>query len=429
MFRYGLPVLIAAGWLALIIKPLHLVVLYASPPRVFLKDFMQEWLMARAVMEGVNPYLPLARLAGMFFHPPPDLIALGLPSPHPPPVVLLTLFFGLMNYPQAALVWLFFELACIGASVYIVLHWWQRGQPSLVRVFFVALLLLAAAPFWEGLLYGQLSSLLLLLLLCAWRSQRQIWAGCFLGASLSLKLMGTPIWLFFLIRKQWYAAGAALGVFITTHAAAALVMGFGPLAHYYRSVAGSMAHIYQLAEWNFSLWTMGWRLFNGVRSPFEQSTVILPLFQKPGVALYTSALLLVSVLGAGLLMAAKSKDRNVSWAVLFCLSAVVGPIAWIHYLALLLLPFALVLNRLKRRGYPLLQTALWAVLAGALLIPDYALINLLVFFDVNSTGTGPVTVSFWAGLPTLVPLAVTLALMGLVVWSAKQEERQAAPPE
>lgn len=428
-FRRGCFLLLAVVWAALFLEPLRLMMLYAFPPRVFLKDFTQEWLMARAVMEGVNPYLPLARLAEIFFSPAPHLIGLGLPSPHPPPAVLLALPFGLINYPQAALAWLFFELACIGASVYIVLHWWRGGRPSLVRVAFTTLLVLAAAPFWEGLLYGQLSSLLLLLLLCAWRSQRQIRAGCFLGASLSLKLVGAPIWLFFLIRKQWYAAGAAFGVFIVTHVAAALAMGIDPIAHYYRSVAGSMAYTYRLVEWNFSPWTVGWRLFSGVGGPFEKSTVILPLFQAPGAALYASALLLVLALGAGLLMAAKSKDRNVSWAVLFCVSAVVGPIAWIHYLVLLLPPFALVLNNLKRRGYPLLQTTLWAMLAGALLIPDYALINLLARFNINYSGTGPVTVAFRTGLLTLVPLAVTLILMGLAAWSAKQEERPAAPSE
>ena len=429
LLRYGLPVLIAAGWLALMIKPLHLMAAYAFPPRVFLKDFMQEWLMARAVMDGGNPYLPLARLAEMFFHPPPDLIGLGLPSPHPPPVVLLALPFSLINYPQAAMIWFLCELSCIGVSVYIVLHWWRGGRPSLVHVIFVTLLVLAAAPFWEGLLYGQLSSLLLLLLLCAWRSQRQVWAGCFLGASLSLKLMGAPIWLFLLIRKQWYAAGAALGVFIVTHVAASLVMGIGPIAHYYRSVAGNMAYTYRLVEWNFSPWTVGWRLFSGVRGPFDRSTAILPLFQHPDAALYTSLMLLLAVLGIGLVLAERAKDRDVSYAVLFCLTPVVGPISWIHYLVLLLLPFTVVLNNLKRRGYPLLQTALWAVLAGALLIPDYAQINLLARFNINHSGHGPATVSFAAGLLTLVPLAITLALMGLVVWSAKQEERQAAPSE
>ncbi|MFZ5563088.1 MAG: glycosyltransferase family 87 protein [Thermodesulfobacteriota bacterium] len=420
LVRYGLLLMLAAGWLVVMAEPVRLMALYLSPPRVFLKDFMQEWLMARAVMNGTNPYLPLAQLAGTFFAPPPDLIGLGLPSPHPPPVVLLAWPFGLLDYPAAALAWFMLELACIGASVYLLLKWWQGGRPSWGRTLGITLLVLGLAPFWEGLLYGQLSALLLLLLICVWRSQTQVVAGCFLGAALSLKLMGAPIFLFFLIQKKWRAASVALSVFVLAHIAAALVMGFGPVGHYYGSVAGAMASVYRLVEWNFSVWTLGWRLFAGVRGPFEQSTAILPLFQQPGAALYASVSLLLAVLGTGLFLALKAKDRESAYAVLFCVTPVAGPIAWIHYLVLLLLPFAVTLRRLGRAGFPLPQTALWALLAGALLIPDYTLINALVYFNINGAGTGPVTVSFAAGLLTLVPLAVTLCLMGLVAWSSSK---------
>jgi phosphoglycerol transferase MdoB-like AlkP superfamily enzyme len=136
-------------------------------------------------------------------------------------------------------------------------------------------------------------------------------------------------------------------------------------------------------------------------------------------------LLMMNVLAAGLAMAVRSDDRDVSLAVLFCVSVITVPISWIHTLALLLLPFAVALRNLRHSGFPFFQTTLWAVLAGLLLIPDYALINLLPRFNINHSGIGPVTVSFWPGLLTLIPLVVTLCLMALVYWSANQTQRSA----
>lgn len=423
LIRFGLFLLLAAVWLVVMARPLRLLFIYSFPPRLFLKDFMQEWLIAKAVINHMNPYLPLADLAKIFFRPQPSAIGLGLPSPHPPPVVFIALPFGLLEYQQAALVWMVCEIACIVASSYIVLVWWQGRRPSPVSLVLMVLLLMVFAPFWEDLLYGQLSSLLLLLLLCVWRSSRQTLAGVFLGTALSLKLMGAPVLLFFLVRKKWRCAGVALGVFILFNLAAAMVMGFGHVIYYYRLVAGSIAWIHLLVEWNCSIWTLGWRLFAGVQGPFMQSSIILPLFRLPGIAPYVSMVLLAGIMAAGLLLAVRARDRDVSYALLFCLTAASGPIMWIHYLVLLFLPFAVALRYLKNSGFLKFPSALWVLLLIVLTVPDYALANMLAHFNINRHASGAVTVSFWAGLFTLVPLAVTLALIALVAWLARGRPR------
>ncbi|MEW6079112.1 MAG: glycosyltransferase family 87 protein [Thermodesulfobacteriota bacterium] len=410
--------LLTIGWLALFIKPALLLDRYFFPPHIYLKDFMQEWLMARAVTEGMNPYAPLAELAGYFFSPTPERTGLVLPSPHPPPAILLALPFGLVAYSKAVVLWFLMELACIFTSVYLVAQWWQDRRPGLRHIVFPSLMLLVLAPFWQGLLYGQLSSLLLMLLLLTWRVKRQIPAGLFLGMALSVKFMGWPILLFFLIRKKWRAAGIAVVIPVLANIMAALVIGGGPVSHYYRFVAVFMASVYRCMEWNFSLWTLGWRLFSGMCRPFEQSIGILPLVACDAMAPYASIFILLAVLATGLAMASRSSDRDVSYAVLFCVSAMVTPLAWIHTLVLLLLPLAVALRRLQQSGCPSFPTALWGLLTALLLIPDFTLINFLSRFNISPNFSGPTVVSFWPGLITLLPLAVTLCLMVLVYRSA-----------
>lgn len=395
------------------------------PPYVFMKDVVQDWLMAKALMAGIYPYAPLPELAARFLGPFSEFVILRHPSPHPPPAALLALPLGLLTCQQATFVWFAFELACIGASVYLVLQWWQAGRPAPSWAIGLTVVLIAWAPFWEGLMVGQINPLILLLLICAWRTDRQAWRGLFLGFSLALKFMGWPIWLFLLARRQWRAAGTALAVVLATHAAAVLVMGTGPVRHYYGKIAGSVDAVYRFADGNFSVWSLGWRIFAGTSGPFRQSIDILPLVSNDAMALPASLLFLCILVAAGVALALRCRNRDAAWALLFCLSAVVGPTTWIHYLVLLFPPAAVALRNVAQSGFPLWRTAVLSLLLFLLLIPDAVLTGLAAFFNTNLSDIGPVTVPFAAGLLTLVPLAVTLGLMALVYASGKAEAVEA----
>jgi len=64
-----------------------------SVPYIFQKDFIQEFLISKAVLGGVDPYLPLQKLADWILGPLPNPV-FQHPSPHPPPVALLCLPLG-----------------------------------------------------------------------------------------------------------------------------------------------------------------------------------------------------------------------------------------------------------------------------------------------------------------------------------------------
>ncbi len=255
-------------------------------------------------MNGVNPYLPLPDLAELFIGPIPATI-IQHPTPHPPPVAILSLPLGLLSYQPAAVAWFIFEIACVIASVYLLQRWLEvRLSPAYTLLF--ALMTFAWEPFPVDLIYGQLMTLLLLILTIAWQSLRSgntILGGAMLGCAVALKLMAWPIILFLLLRKNWRAVAAAGTVIVTANVAAALLMGFGPMAYYYMRVSTVVLPLYRAHAYNFSTYSIGWRFFEGTSSPMLAGINAAPLVLAPHLAQYVSIAVLLAVLVMGLTLA------------------------------------------------------------------------------------------------------------------------------
>src|SRR5262245_10478770 len=137
-----------------------------SQPVIYNKDFIQEYLMAKATMNGINPYLPLPDLAAMLMNYP-DYQWLAHPTPHPPIVGMLSIPLGFLSYKNASLIWLIFEMACLFASLIMFLRWWEAPlKPTRIAILFG--FTLGWSPVVASLWVGQLNCCLLLLLLSAW---------------------------------------------------------------------------------------------------------------------------------------------------------------------------------------------------------------------------------------------------------------------
>jgi len=84
-------------------------------PHVYHKDFLQEYLLGRAALSSIDPYLPVSDLAEQFFGTLPEPV-FQHPTPHPPPMVLLGLPLALLSYESAAVVWAAISIVCIVIS-------------------------------------------------------------------------------------------------------------------------------------------------------------------------------------------------------------------------------------------------------------------------------------------------------------------------
>jgi hypothetical protein len=383
-------------------------------PYVYMKDFIQEYLLARAVLSGVSPYLPIPVLAQRFIGPLPNAV-FPHPTPHPPPVVIIAAPLGLLQYQQAAIVWFIFEFLCVLTATYI-LFTWLRMRTNVWWLLLSTLVLFSWNPFREILIFGQLTSLLLVLLLLSWQSLRAgqaIRGGLFLGLVVALKLLGWPIVLFLALRRNWRATGAAVVTGIIMNTIAVLLIGYQAVLHYYTQVGSTVSSLYRAYVFNFSLWSVGWRLFDGTGSVIIAGAEAPPIWNAPILARGIAWSLPLLFLILGLYLAYEMRDFDVSFAILVCVSILVNPVAWAHYLVIALLPLVVLVRLLWGNRCPETETRIAAICGLLLLISHRQWHELAVLLDARIYGGGSVMVNPWI-LSTLTLLPA--GLLFFVIW-------------
>ncbi|HYE71840.1 MAG TPA: glycosyltransferase family 87 protein [Blastocatellia bacterium] len=386
-------------------------------PDTYLKDFMQEYLLAKAAIAGINPYLPLPELAHRFISPPPEIL-LQHPTPHPPPVAVISLPLVLLRYEQAAAVWFGFEIGCIFVAAYLLLCGLSL-RPGFLNIVTLGSLALCWHPFWEELVLGQINTLLLVLLLAAWidfRSGRDARGGIWLGLIIALKVMAWPIAIFMLLKQRWYALIAIALTVVGMHLVAMAVIGINYYFDYYRHLDEVMT-FYRYNGWNISLWSIGYRLFEGTQGYI----VTVPLFFSPFMAKAVSIALPLLLLIVALVCALRSVKFDTAFGILVGASLLVNPVAWTHYLTLLTLPVALAVRDLlsRQRSRPQLFAA---TVTALLLLVSRIHVNRFSYLAFDSSHTtenqivGPL-----AGMLLLVPVYGVLGVM----WCLWRWERTA----
>lgn len=415
------PAYVIVRWFFLVVLVLMAVfslllsVLSLFPVQVYQKDFIQEYLLARAVLTGVDPYLPLPELSKILMGELPVGL-LPHPLPHPPPAVLLALPFGLLSYETSAAAWFIFEIICIGAAVFLLVRY-LFPNPRAVHFMGAAVLVLIWSPVKDELVVGQWMSVLLLLLVLAWllfRKNKDIAGGLLIGLVVALKLTAWPVVLFLVLRRRWKAVFAAGGAVLAAHLVSGLLMGFDRLWFYYTEVGGQVTLLYRAHERNFSVWSIGYRLFEGTGSTAGASISAPPLVSLPLVAPVIGYVLMVLLLSVCLYLSVRASDFDISVGILVCASMVINPVAWSHYLVMALLPVAVLLRqwRLNRLTNVSIR---WTTIVLLLLFLGTGIRGLILLVSGHGLNlTGPVTVPFAAALFSLVPLAVVLGLMGML---------------
>jgi len=396
---------------------LRLIIKSLISPFYFWKDMLQEYLLGRAVLSGVDPYQPLSELGSRFIGENPipggqtHLVSPHL-SPHPPPVALFSLPLGKLSLQQASVAWLLLEFACLFTAIYLLMVG-IKGKKKLMLTTLLTAVSLSWGPVRDDLVLGQWGFILLLLIVAVWlayRNERTILSGVFLGLVLALKLFAAPILIYLLIKRKWKAVFAAGMVVLTTNFLAGLMIGFDRVWYYYTTVAGSIFPIYRAEERNISLWSVGWKLFEGTGSWLD-GLHAPPLVDAPTVAPYVSVILPAAFLILGLYLAHKASSIDIALALLVPVSILTAPVAWSHYLVLLILPLAVLGERLAAQNWPTWKTLTLAAIILILWISRSRLHYLaMIFQGSNQIPEGNFTVPAVVSLIMLIP---ALAVIGL----------------
>jgi hypothetical protein len=404
---------------------LRLALFSLAPPFVYNKDFIQEYLLAQAALNGVNPYLPLPELANQFLGPLDNPI-FPHPTPHPPPVILLSLPLAFFSYSTAALLWFLFEIACLGLSIYIIATITGKRTP-LWLIGLSLIFVMGWGPVIEGLVVGQLMTLLLLILCASWALIRSgYWktAAACLGTAVAFKFVVWPVILLLLIYRRWQALAVSLAAFVVANLFAGLLIGMDVLIFYYTSVGAEVEIMYRAHEDNFSIWSLGWRFFDGVGSTMVQANDTIiggiqapPLFYWPDAAPYVSFALLIIFLLFTLLIVWRAQAFDAAFSILICAAVIANPIAWSHYLILLIIPITVAGRYLLALDLPRRETNWGILLCLMLFLPRFELNRLVRLFAIDGSATDlSPTVPFAASLITLIPLLAVLSLLLFILY-------------
>lgn len=321
------------------------------------------WEPANAVAAGDSPYPEpyLAELIKPFFLYPPLVLAIAIPFSMLPHDLARALFFAL-------------EIAAVAGALRLV------G----VRDIRVLVWGVVCYPVFDALLLGNPTLLLLPALAAAWRWRQQWWVvGLVVGVAGAFKLLVWPLGIWLLATRRWKSAAlaaacASLGVIVPW-----AFLGFAGIEDY-----RTVAQLY--TEHN-----------GGPRaisiSNFAQEAGLSSV--AADVAQWACGL---AVLAAAV-MFGRRDGRSGDWQA-FTLAVVgaliLSPVVWIHYLALLLIPLAIV-----RRSFDVA----WLVVCALWIFP------LLPHGDPYTIAVGGRVLTAAGPAPTIFQLAVGLGFIGYVV--------------
>ncbi len=337
----------------------YLLAILASlqPPAVYSKDFVQEFLLARAFVDPTHPdpYAPIRELAERY------LVVVGYavkeyPTPHPPTIGVLFSPLTLVDYSTAAAIWLAVQLASLVAAISILAR--AHGK-HLQLTWLVALALLAIGwhPVHLDLGLGQLMIVVLALLAGARLAllRGRFWlAGALVGIAILVKVIAWPLVILLALRRTWQAVAACCATVIAGCLLVGLTSGFGTLIDYAGRVAPLLTSYFRSDPANQSLWTLGPRLARVFG--FDDFT---------GPILIVASALAPAVVLVGVLAWSHHRlNFDAAFGVVLCVSLVLSPIAWEMYLVVALIPAVQIggLLTLRHSSPPIVLVSLGSVL-------------------------------------------------------------------
>jgi hypothetical protein len=400
---------------------LGIIVVAQSLSDPYSKDLRSGYLLAQAMVQGVDPYLPLPDL-GELWLPDHPVTNLPHPTPHPFAVGWLCLPLTLLRYDQAAIVWLLFQLGCLVVSTVLLsrilgLAW---GRRHIAYSFFF---LLGWWPLIMDLWFANLNVCLLMLFLMAWQALRQGkdgLGGVLLGSLLLLKLVGWPIVLWLALQRRWRGVWAAGLFWVGAHLLAIVLHGWQMVQDFYLKVGPQVGAFYRLRELNFSTWTIGRRLF----AESGYYLVSVPLWESPMLVKLLTVLaptvVLIMALRASLLV----KHFDTAFVLLMGIGVILNPITWHYYLLMVAPALVLLLRRLQVLHWPRQTTCGVISLLISLSLPQPLYLNLAKLFAIGMNAEGKAIVPALPALVTLIPLGALCLVLWLLARSELWERRQ-----
>jgi alpha-1,2-mannosyltransferase len=380
-------------------------------------DIQQDFVAAQRLRAGLDIYAPIL---------PAEVSALGVIeenhtgmrlNAHPPLTALLLVPLTFVSFPVATLIWTLGCVLLLGGMVYLLAKeldlplaspWWQIA----------ALLMPSWYPVWLHLHLGQFTIPLAALIFGSWyalRRGRDGLAGGLLAVAILLKIFPGLLLAYALINRRWRMLWAALAVML------ALVLvqtALGPRQwpDYFLQVAPNNAATWMNNPRNASIASISMRLF--VDNAEVESLFDLPAAEPPTrMALYAATLACVA---AVLWRRRRAGDATGQYSLLLCTMVLLSPLSWEHSFIFLLLPLAMVWQRLRAwPGNWRRAPKLFALLAVGLSIIPSEMILLAI-----KNYYWPARMPSWVGLlePNVAVVLCVFVAVAATLWNLPNQD-------
>lgn len=381
-----------------------IVIVIAQVPSSFLlRDWFHDYLSGTAALNGLNPWEVIDTLSERLLH---RNFGRDYRNPHTPLAISLAVPLCLLPPSVAGVIWLIMEMGALMAALALIGKIIEHPSPRRFGVC-AGLCLVVWPPLTAELANGQYQCFTLLLLTSAWyclRQGRDLAAGYWLGAAVSLKIAGLPILVWALLRKKWGALAAAALSWIACHLVAVAIIGWKWCWFYYTEVVASSNKPFISSERNFSIYGLGWRIFTGTSDINQRFYQGSGLIDMPAFGPLAGIMCLGGASVFLIFKLAAVKNTDIQIVTLIAIGSVFLPMAWDYYLLFTIPATLTILLASNIKNYER-KTMLFALvsfsLAGNTLIDP-----LLRRFSVKAS----VLLSFW---PLLGVAALTLWLAHL----------------
>jgi len=303
---------------------------FLKPPFLTGNDYAPDYISARAWLDGDDPYAQLSPFYEKYFgadDPAIPYARIQGRNPHPPALILLQAPLSHAGFKTARTVWLVAMLLAGAVGVWLVAR--ELGFPPEIAAA-MSVVAMAMPVVGYDMRWAQTNALLMLGLVLAWRAlrrDRDVQAGVLLGIVAALKVFPLLLLLPLLRRGRVRAVASMLGSSLALTAASSLVLGVSSLSDFLTSITSGNVKLWVAGPLNLSLPALPVRWL----APELWRDASLPV---PGTAAVIAGLLFIAcVVGVSRARGGLTGDEfwgAVPWVLL------AAPIAWPHYLVLLL---------------------------------------------------------------------------------------------
>jgi hypothetical protein len=340
-----------------------------QPSRYIPPDFFQDYASCKNVFRGLPVYSKHELTTRLYLGSLPNSENLVVHvNAHPPTSVLLALPFVWLDFESAYAATNLLTLAALVYSLRLVIR--ELGIEFGPACYAPATALAVTCyPVLEHLYQGQLGLYLLVMLLGAWsceRNGRPRAAGFLIGLAAAIKLFPVFLLAFFAWRRRRDVLFAGLASVAFSTAATACILGRQAYIDYFLVVLPEV-NWFRVGWNNTSILGFFSRLFDPL--PYHPDNLwwkTRALIQSKQLMVWGCAWAVIGLVASFAWITSRLEDRrerDLGFGLAMVAMVLLSPVAWEHYLVLMMLPLALVWAELPRSGALIHKAVFLAVVA------------------------------------------------------------------